>query len=288
MTWIKICGITNLEDALVAVEAGADALGFVLYEESPRRVKPQQVRAMSERLPHSIEKIGVFVGADSQTILTLAGKAGLSGVQLHAHRANSSKLHPQDLISVDFDCYIGVQASLYRNGSREVESGAIPLPSTPGREQIRGILLDSATPSHPGGTGTTFDWKSSDTAEIVDRIRSAGWNLIVAGGLRPENVTEAMSLLHPWGVDVCSGVESRPGKKDPEKVRAFIQAVREADEANLNYWRLFPSPKNTAPAFLPLNLRRPQTQPLWASAARRSPGHLLRAKKASARNRKSC
>jgi|SRR5215472_4983057 len=234
MTWIKICGITNLEDALVAVEAGADALGFVFYEQSPRRVGPHEVRAMGEQLPHSIEKIGVFVGADNQTILTLAEKAGLSGVQLHADGRNSPKLQPEDLIFVDFDCYIGVQASRYLNGSREVESGAISLRSTQGRERIRGILLDSGTPSHPGGTGTTFDWKGSDTAEIVGRIRSAGWNLIVAGGLRPETVSEAMALLHPWGVDVCTGVESRPGKKDPEKVRAFIRAVREADQANLN------------------------------------------------------
>jgi phosphoribosylanthranilate isomerase len=95
-------------------------------------------------------------------------------------------------------------------------------------------LLDSGTPSHPGGTGTRFDWTSSGTAQIVGLIRSAGWNLIVAGGLRAENVREAMTLLHPWGVDVASGVESGPGKKDPEKVRAFIRAVREADKADSN------------------------------------------------------
>lgn len=234
MTWIKICGITNLEDALVAVEAGADALGFVFYEESPRRVEPHEVRAMGERLPHSIEKIGVFVGADNQKIWTLAEKARLSGVQLQAGRGSAPKLQPDDRMFVDFDCYIGVQASLGLNGSRELESGAISLRSTQGRDRIRGILLDSGTPSQPGGTGTAFDWKSSDTAQIVDRIRSAGWNLIVAGGLRPENVREAMSLLHPWGVDVCTGVESRPGKKDPDKVRAFIRAVREADQGSSN------------------------------------------------------
>jgi phosphoribosylanthranilate isomerase len=234
MTWIKICGITNLDDALVAVEAGADALGFVFYEKSPRRVGPHEVRAMSDQLPRSIEKIGVFVGADNKTILTLAEKARLSGVQLQADRGNSPQLQPDDRILVDFDCYIGVQASRYRNDSREVEKGAISLRSPQGRDRIRGILLDSGTPSHPGGTGTTFDWKSSDTAAIVDRIRSAGRNLIVAGGLRPENVREAMTLLHPWGVDVCTGVESCPGKKDPEKVRAFIRAVREADQANSN------------------------------------------------------
>ena len=234
MTWIKICGITNLEDALVAVEAGADALGFVFYEESPRRVGPHEVRAMGEQLPHLIEKIGVFVGADNKTILRLAEKACLSGVQLHGDRGNSPKLQPEDLVFVDFDCYIGVQASQYLNGSREVENGATSLRSPQGRDRIRGILLDSGTPSHPGGTGTTFDWKGSHTATIVDRIRSAGWNLIVAGGLRPENVREAITLLHPWGVDVCTGVESRPGKKDPEKVRAFIRAVREADQENSN------------------------------------------------------
>ena len=100
MTWIKICGITNLEDALVAVEAGADALGFVFYEKSPRRVEPHEVRRMSEQLPHAIEKIGVFVGTDSQTILTLAEKARLSGVQLQADRGNSPTPQPDDLIFV--------------------------------------------------------------------------------------------------------------------------------------------------------------------------------------------
>ena len=233
MTWIKICGITNLEDALVAVEAGADALGFVFYEESPRRVEAHQVRAIGERLPDSIEKIGVFVGADNGKILTLAGKAGLSAVQIHADRRNSPKLEPDDPPD-DLDCYLGLQTSLFLEGNREFDGGEIFLRSQRGRDRIRGILLDSGTPSQPGGTGTTFDWKSPDTTEIVARIRSAGWNLIVAGGLHAQNVGEAMTVLHPWGVDVSSGVEARPGKKDPEKVRAFIRAVRERDRANSN------------------------------------------------------
>lgn len=231
MTWIKICGITNLEDALVAAEAGADAVGFVFYERSPRRVEPHEARSIGDELPGAIEKIGVFVGADCDHILTLAERARLSGVQLHADALNCRKLPPDDLFLVGFDRYLGVPASLFQNGTGELNSGAISFNSTPGGDQIRGILLDSGTPSQPGGTGTPFDWKSSGTARAVDRIRSAGWNLIVAGGLRPENVTEAMTLLHPWGVDVSSGVESRPGKKDPEKVRAFIRAVREKDQA---------------------------------------------------------
>jgi len=233
MTWIKICGITNLEDALVASEAGANALGFVFYEKSPRRVEAHQVRAMSEQLPHSIEKIGVFVGGDSEEILRLAEKARLSGVQLYSNRAKAPELQPDDLSFVDFDCYMGVPASRFLNGNREFDS-EIPLRSRRNGERMRAILLDSGTAAQPGGTGRSFDWKSSATAEIVDRIRSAGWNLIVAGGLRAENVGEAMTLLHPWGVDVSSGVESRPGKKDPEKVRAFIRAVRQADEVNSN------------------------------------------------------
>jgi len=232
MTWIKICGITNLEDALVAVEAGADALGFVFYEKSPRRVEAHQVRAMSEQLPPAIEKIGVFVDADNGKVLTDAEKARLSGVQLHA--GNSSLVRPDDLIFTHFDCYLGVQASRFLNGNGEFQSGAISFGSPPGTCRIRGILLDSGTPSRPGGTGIRFDWTSAGTAEIVDLIRSAGWNLIVAGGLRPENVREAMTLLHPWGVDVSSGVESSPGKKDPGKVREFIHAVREADKASSN------------------------------------------------------
>src|SRR5262249_38045572 len=234
MTWIKICGITNLEDALVASEAGADALGFVFYAESPRRVEAHEVRAMIEQLPHAIEKIGVFVDADHREILRLAEKARLSGVQLHARHANAPKLPPDDRTFLDLDCYIGVPATLFPNGNHEFDTAGIPFGSRRGGERMRAILLDSGTLSQPGGTGRTFDWKSSGTAEIVNRIRSAGWNLIVAGGLRAENVREAMTLLHPWGVDVSSGVESRPGEKDPEKVRAFIRAVRQADQADSN------------------------------------------------------
>ena len=234
MTWIKICGITNFEDALVAAEAGADALGFVFYENSPRRVQPHQVRAMREQLPPSIEKIGVFVGTENGKVLKMAEKARLSGVQLYAGMGDSSPLQPDDLIFVHFDCYIGVQAGRFLDADGEFAGGEISLRSTPGGDRIRGVLLDSGTPSHPGGTGTRFDWTSPGTARIVELIRSAGWNLIVAGGLRPENVREAMTLLHPWGVDVSSGVESGPGKKDPQKVRAFIRAVREADKANSN------------------------------------------------------
>src|SRR5215471_11497353 len=152
MTWIKICGITNLEDALVAAEAGADALGFVFYEKSPRRVEAPEVRAMSERLPHAIEKIGVFVGADNGKVLTLAEKARLSGVQLHADLGNSAKLQPDDLIFPDFDFYLGVQASRFLNGNGEFDGGAMSFGSTRGTDRVRGILLDSGTTAHPGGT----------------------------------------------------------------------------------------------------------------------------------------
>src|SRR5262249_43920774 len=234
MTWIKICGITNLEDALVASEAGADALGFVFYAESPRRVEAHEVRAMIEQLPHSIEKIGVFVGADHQEILRLAEKTRLSGVQLHANSANAPKLQPDDPTFSDLDCYIGVPSTLFLDGNHPFESGGIPFASRRGGERMRAILLDSGTLSQPGGTGRTFDWRSSGTVEIVNRIPSAGWDLIVAGGLRAGEVRGGMTPLHPWGVDVSSGVESRPGKKDPEKVRAFIRAVRQADQADSN------------------------------------------------------
>lgn len=234
MTWVKICGITNLEDALVAAEAGVDALGFVFYEKSPRNVAPQQARVVTEQLPDSVQKIGVFVNPDSRLLASSAEKARLSGVQLHADIDGRFTLMPDDPVFQDFDCYIGVPSRLFLNDVGEFEDGCVSLRSNPGCSRIRGILLDSGTPSQIGGTGIVFDWASSGTAQAVDLIRSAGWNLILAGGLTPANVAEAMSILHPWGVDVSSGVESRPGKKDPEKVRAFIRAVREADKANQN------------------------------------------------------
>jgi phosphoribosylanthranilate isomerase len=221
MTWVKICGMTNLEDALVAVEAGADAVGFVFYEESPRCITVEKVREIVEKLPESVEKVGVFVDADSKTILDLVLRTGLTAVQLHGNVSRDSVLGDQ---RSTIEC-VGVQKVIAMIPGDSLKDGGLFMGSTV-RKKTFAVLLDSVSNGVAGGTGTKFDWE-----ERRGMVQAIGLSLpvIVAGGLNSENVGEAMEILNPWGVDVVSGVEARPGKKDPEKVRAFVRAVREMD-----------------------------------------------------------
>ena len=221
MTWIKICGITNLEDALAAVEAGADALGFVFYEKSPRKVIPSDVRNIVQRVSPDVEKVGVFVNQDEDTICRAAEQTGLTAVQMHGDNEDP---HVADLIAERGK--LKVFAAIAMNGPNPAGWAMTWRPDV-----LRGFLLDSGGPSLNGGTGKTFDWRAA--ARSIDVIKRLG-NVILAGGLTPENVSEAIRITHPWGVDVSSGVESKPGKKDTEKIRAFVKAVREADKANSN------------------------------------------------------
>jgi phosphoribosylanthranilate isomerase len=224
MTWIKICGITNLEDALIAIEAGADALGFVFYEKSPRNVQPQLVRSIVAKLPLHTEKVGVFVGdAVDRRIIR---QASLTAVQSHSEPAAPHwppLVKLGDLSKKVFYAFSAEQISAGGFGGFAWRQGA--------KDVVDAIMIDSSNCEKPGGTGKPFDW--AETARTASEI-GKDFNIIVAGGLTPENVAEAMRILHPWGVDVSSGVEARPGKKDPEKVRAFIKAVREADKASSN------------------------------------------------------
>jgi len=216
MTWVKICGITNLEDARTAVEAGADALGFVFYPKSPRYLDPSAAQQIVDELPRQIEKIGVYVNETPQSAASLAQRVGLTGLQLHLEL---SQLQPEArcLASLNgMKQYVALSVgTLHRS--------AMPLQLGPG---LDGIFLDSGTPLEPGGTGKVFDWEESRS--LVSRMKQMA-KVVIAGGLNPANVREAMRILEPWGVDVASGVEARPGKKDPEKVRAFITAVRDGD-----------------------------------------------------------
>ncbi len=208
MTWVKICGTTSLEDALMSVEAGADALGFVFWEKSPRNVDPQAVRTIVEKLPAQVEKVGIFVREPFERVRQIVEEAGLTAAQLHC--SNFS----ENWERAGFEKYVVLQVSAANS-----ESG----PAT----WADAIFLDSGNSQRPGGTGETFNWQ--ERAPITETFRSSGYKIVVAGGLTPENVGEAIRILEPWGVDVVSGVESRPGKKDPAKVRAFIQAVRETE-----------------------------------------------------------
>lgn len=218
MTWVKICGITNLEDALVAVDADADAVGFVFHEKSPRKVDVETARAIVAALPERVEKAGVFVEQGADAILEIAERAGLTILQVPADAAGEvlkalagrRSKSPKLILAISAD---QIQESFF------IEE--------PLKKEIYAALIDSGSAAAPGGTGITFDWRKKR-----DSLRSIGLiiPIVIAGGLRPANVSEAIGTFRSFGVDVASGVEARPGKKDPEKVRAFVRAVRETDQ----------------------------------------------------------
>jgi phosphoribosylanthranilate isomerase len=214
MTWVKICGMTNLEDALTAVEAGADAVGFVFYEKSPRNISV-------DRLPAAVEKVGVFVDLESEGIREIVLKVGLTAVQLHGNRSLESVWRDRRPAE---EC-VGVSKLIRTLHGDTLKDGDFLIQQR-AHERIFAILLDSRSNGATGGTGTTFDWEATQGAV---QAMSLMVPVIVAGGLTPVNVSEAMRLFQPFGLDVASGVETRPGKKDPEKVRAFVKAVRDAD-----------------------------------------------------------
>jgi phosphoribosylanthranilate isomerase len=216
MTWIKICGMTNLEDALVAVDAGADAVGFVFYEKSPRCVSVETARRIAEKLPEGVEKVGVFVGVSS-IVAGVSKEAGLTVAQIYLHARSTL---PDEYLT-NMPCRVIPAISPGAVGGNELCGFRV---SDEVRNRVVAALIDSGNSERPGGTGKRLDWHAM--AALACR---AGINLIVAGGLRPDNVGEAIEILKPWGVDVVSGVEASPGKKDPEKVRAFVRAVRDAD-----------------------------------------------------------
>ncbi len=223
MTWVKICGITNVHDALTAVDAGADALGFVFYEKSPRHVTQEAVREIVRQLPAKIEKVGVFVDESFALMEEIAQEVGLTGIQSHVNWARLQQVEHNLIVSKTAK-YIVLRANDL------TDAGCLPknFAGSQGTENsVQAIFLDAGTETRPGGTGKAFDWTSAmPTARALQR----DFRIVVAGGLTPTNVPEAMRILKPWGVDVSTGVEARPGKKDPEKVRAFIAAVRHAEQ----------------------------------------------------------
>ena len=221
MTWVKVCGMTNLEDALTAVEAGADAVGFVFYEKSPRNISVEAAREICSKLPESVEKVGVFVDADCDRIRDAVLGARLTAVQLHGKDSVDGvwkDLRPP------IEC-VGVAKLIPMIPGNALKDGGIYI-SDRVRESTFAVLIDTQVNGASGGTGLTFDWEG--TREMA---QSLGFfvPVIVAGGLTPLNVGDAIETFQPFGVDVASGVEARPGKKDPEKVRAFVKAVRDAD-----------------------------------------------------------
>jgi phosphoribosylanthranilate isomerase len=217
--WIKICGNTSLEDARFAAECGAHAVGFV-FAPSPRQVEAKLVRQITERLPRQLEKYGVFVDAGFDEIVSTVAAAGLTGVQLHR---STDALLPFRLRQhfAPFPAHLGILRVLHYK-DREF---AGQLTALSGDASLDAVLVDSSTERAVGGTGTSFNWQGARNSflQAAPHLR-----LIAAGGLSPENVKQAIQVLRPWGVDVVSGVESAPGKKDPARVLAFIQSAQQA------------------------------------------------------------
>jgi phosphoribosylanthranilate isomerase len=204
-TRVKICGITNLADALAAVEAGADALGFNFYKESPRHLAVPAAAKISRHLPPFIMRAGVFVNAPEELVLRAIGECGLSLLQFHGDEAP------------EFCTQFGLM-SMKAFRIRDAKS----LRELP-KYQTDAYLLDAFSPAARGGTGETFNWKLAIEAQKL------GKPVFLAGGLTPENVAAAVRKIRPFGVDVASGVERSPGKKDHQKVRDFIAAVRSVE-----------------------------------------------------------
>jgi phosphoribosylanthranilate isomerase len=221
--WIKICGNTSLADAELAVQAGADAVGFV-FAPSPRRVTVQQAAGIVSQLPSAIEKIGVFVDAGLEEIASTARAAGLTEVQLHFSAG------PE--LTGGLRAQLGGSARILRVLHFEAGAGELilsQLAECAADKNVDGVLVDSRTAAAVGGTGVAFNW--ADARRTIFGDSAAHVRLIAAGGLTPDNVAEAIATLRPWGVDVVSGVEAAPGRKDPLKVHAFVKRARTAAEA---------------------------------------------------------
>jgi phosphoribosylanthranilate isomerase len=221
MTWVKICGTTNLEDALTAIDAGADAVGFVFYEKSPRKLSAEAARDIVKELPKGVEKVGVFVDADCDSIRGTVLQAGLTAVQLHGKTSRDSVW--QDARPAVES--VGVSKLIPMIPGNDLNNGGIFM-SNRVHETTFALLIDAEVNGTSGGTGSTFDWDA--TQGMVQSI-SLRLPVIIAGGLTPSTVGKAMKMFQPFGVDVASGVEASPGKKDPDKVRAFVRAVRDID-----------------------------------------------------------
>ena len=207
MTWIKICGTTNERDADIAIRAGANALGFIMAR-SPRQVSDSAAYSIGTIVPRGVETIGVFVNEDIKTLIETARFCKFTGVQLH-----------------------GDEDADYINRLRSELSGVKLLKVLPAASLNGSVaatpdawLIDNARGEQRGGTGTTFSWRES-----LSQIRKLREPVIIAGGLSPHNVQEALGIFRPWGVDVVSGVEAYPGRKHPGLVAQFIDAVRQFD-----------------------------------------------------------
>jgi len=206
MIKVKICGITNLHDAEAAIDFGADALGFVFYKKSPRSVSPREAASIISKLPPFISKVGVFVDESPEEIREIAKETGIGIIQLHGDE-------PPEACRLPWPAIKGIRV-------KSLES-LDPLAGY--QELVSAFLLDAYAPDMPGGTGRVFNWEIAVEAKRFGRV-------ILAGGLNPENISEAVRRVRPYAVDVSSGVELEKGKKDHRKMKLFIERARAAGQ----------------------------------------------------------
>lgn len=217
-TRIKVCGITSAEDANDAIQAGVDALGFIFVESSPRYISPEKAKEIIAQLPPFIHYVGVFLDNNPIEVEEIIDYCGLSFVQLHG---KEDAEYCQKLAQVATPCKI---IKAFRVGRKSLAADFKPY-----EEFVKGFLLDTYVDGQEGGTGKPFDWSIIESLDLQLPI-------ILAGGLTPENAGEAVCDVRPFAIDVNSGVESEPGKKDIEQLRLLIQRVAAADSESVEGW----------------------------------------------------
>lgn len=205
MTWVKICGLTDVDDALLAVALGADSIGLNFVSGSKRQIAPVRGRDIAARLPSEILTVGIFRNEAKERVVDIVHSSGLDAAQLHGDES------PDE---------VGWIAERVSTVIKAVSAGT-PQALHAGEFPVSIILVDAADP----GAGEVFDWSLANSLP-------ADKNILLAGGLTPENVATAIETVKPWGVDVASGVESGPGKKDPAALRRFIQNAKAVDRSN--------------------------------------------------------
>ena len=225
MTFVKICGITNLEDALFAIDAGADFLGFICYPPSPRYLTPDRIAEILGNIHYPITTVGVFVNESLESVRQVLADTGLDLAQIHGDES------PKYVEQLDRRAFKALRPTSLAEAEVAVQRFVPQAPQVPlaPLSPVSGpdLLIDAYHPDAYGGTGQRADWQIA--AALAPTCR-----LLLAGGLNPTNVAEAVAQVQPWGVDVSSGVEREPGRKDHDAVRAFVANAKSARHLGFN------------------------------------------------------
>ncbi len=206
---IKVCGITRLEDAILAVDAGVWAVGFIFVENTPRYIEPEIARQIIEKLPESIEKVGVFVDSSVSEVLSISKQAGITKIQLHGDETAEYCENVSQIIRKE------VIKAIHVKDSTDLEK------ISQYKDSVSYILLDTYSEKEKGGTGRTFDW------EIAKQAKSFNIPIILAGGLTPDNITQAYEQVQPYALDLSSGVEKEKGIKDAAKLNKLKEVIND-------------------------------------------------------------